>query len=119
MQNMARSSSETKYLVEIKRFEGTGFDLWKERMHGILFLKDCNEALAETKPETMEDAAWQKLNKKAITYIKMAVSDEILVEFKGLPTAYEVWEKLKAMYQITLPVNQGSSHAQVSGNAVG
>ena len=106
MQNTAGSSSETKNLFGIRRFEGTSFDLWKERMHGILFLKDCDEALAKTKPETMEDAAWQKLNKKAITYIKMAVSDEILVELKGLPTAYEVWEKLKATYEITTPVNQ-------------
>ena len=49
---------------------------------------------------------WQKLNKKAITYIKMAVSYEILVELKGLPRAYEVWEKLKATYEITTPLNQ-------------
>ena len=75
-------------------------------MLGILFLKDCEEALVEHKPEDMTEAAWTNLNKKAITYIKMAVSNEILVDLKGLASAYEVWEKLKATYENTTPVNQ-------------
>ena len=60
-----------KSLFEIKRFEGSSFDSWKERMLGILFLKDCEGALLEIKPEDMTDVAWMKLNKKAITYIKV------------------------------------------------
>ena len=40
-------------------------------MLGILFLKDCEGALLEIKPEDMTDVAWMKLNKKAITYIKV------------------------------------------------
>ncbi|KAH7297375.1 hypothetical protein KP509_26G066900 [Ceratopteris richardii] len=92
---MASTSSDVKSLFEIKRFEGNGFDLWKERMLGILFLKDCEGALEEVKPEDMTDAAWMNLNKKAITYIKMAyikmaVSYEILVDLKGLTTAFEL-----------------------------
>ena len=103
---MAKSSSEMKNLFEIKRCEGTGFNLWKERMQGILFLKECEGALAATKPDAMTEADWLNLNRKAITYIKMAVVDEILVDIKGLPTAYVGWEKLKATYEITTPVNQ-------------
>ncbi|KAH7288390.1 hypothetical protein KP509_31G025000 [Ceratopteris richardii] len=103
---MTSTSSDVKSLFEIKSFEGNGFDLWKERMLGILFLKDCEGALAKVKPEDMTDAAWMNLNKKAITYIKMAVSNEILVDLKGLTTAFEVWEKLKATYENTTLVNQ-------------
>ena len=103
---MTTTSSNLKSLFEIKRFEGSGFDLWKERMLGILFLKDCEGALLEVKPEDMTNVAWMKLNKKAITYIKMAVSDEILVFLKGLTTAFELWEKLKATYEITVRYNQ-------------
>ena len=44
--------------------------------------------------EDMTDLASMKLNKKALTYIKMVVSDEILVDLKGLTIAFEVWEKL-------------------------
>ena len=103
---MAASSSEIKGLFEIRRFEGTGFDLWKERMQGIIFLKDCDRALQEAKPENMAKDAWETLNKKAVTYIKMGVSDDILVDLKGLIYAFNVWEKLKANYENTTPVNQ-------------
>ena len=74
-------------------------------MLGILFLKDCERTLLEVKLEDMTTVAWMKLNKKAITYIKMVVSDEILVFLKGLTTAFELWEKLKATYEITTPIN--------------
>ena len=103
---MAGSSSEMKNLFEIKRFEGTSFDLWKERRQGILFLKDCDGALQEAKPQDMAQDAWETLNKKAFTYIKMGVSDDILLELKGLRYAFEVWEKLRANYENTTPVNQ-------------
>ena len=38
---MTTTSSDLKSLFEIKRFEASGFALWKERILGILFLKDC------------------------------------------------------------------------------
>ena len=103
---MASSSSDVKNLFEIRRFEGTSFDLWKERMQGILFLKDCERALEAEKPENMSEVAWQILNKKVVIYIKMAVSDEILVDLKGLVSASKIWAKLKATYENNTPVNQ-------------
>ena len=87
---MASTSSDIENLFKIKRFEDTGFDLWKDRMQGILFLKDCDGALEEVKCDDMSDAAWVNLNKKAIAYIKMAVSNEILVDLKCLVIAYDV-----------------------------
>ena len=102
----ASSSSDTKSLLEIKRFDGTSFDLWKERMQGILFLKDCEDALLETKPAAMTDEDWARLNKKAIAYIKMAVSDDVLTDIKRLDTGYAIWKKLKDTYENTTPVNQ-------------
>lgn len=92
---MASTSNDIKSLFEVKRFDGKGFDLWKDRMQGILFLKDYDGALEVTKSDDITDDAWVTLNKKAVTYIKMAVSDEILVDLKGLVTAYAVWEKLQ------------------------
>ena len=59
-------------------------------MQGILFLKDCDKALEAEKPEDMSKDAWQILNKKAVTYIKMAIYHEILVDFKGLVSASEI-----------------------------
>ena len=88
------------------RFDGKGFELWKERRLGALFLRDCEDALMEKKPESIVNDAWHTLNNKAITYIKMIVSDEILVDMKGLITTPQVWEKLKTTYENATPVNQ-------------
>ena len=63
-------------------------------MVGILFRKNSEGALFELKPRDMRDVASMRLNNKAITYIKMVVLDEILMDLKGLTTAFEVWEKL-------------------------
>jgi hypothetical protein len=38
-------------------------------MQGILFLRDCEGALVEKKPDSTDDDAWNTLNKKDITYI--------------------------------------------------
>ncbi|MCO5578577.1 hypothetical protein L7F22_032421 [Adiantum nelumboides] len=54
---MASSSSDVKNLFEIKKFDGTGFDLWKDRIQGILFLKDCEGALEQVKPEALRQGA--------------------------------------------------------------
>ncbi|KAI5080956.1 hypothetical protein GOP47_0004139 [Adiantum capillus-veneris] len=45
---MASSSSDMKNLFEIRRFDGTSFDLWKDKIQGILFLKDCEGALEQS-----------------------------------------------------------------------
>ena len=65
----------------------------------ILSLKDCGGALLEVKLEDMTYVAWMKLN-KVITYIKMVVQDEILVDLKGLTTIFEVWEIITLVNQL-------------------
>ncbi|MCO5584672.1 hypothetical protein L7F22_038603 [Adiantum nelumboides] len=98
---MDSSSSDVKNLFEIKKFDGTGFDLWKDRIQGILFLKDCEGALEQEKPQDISDEAWIRQNMKAVTYIKMAMTDETIVNLKGLTNAFDVWEKLNAVYENT------------------
>ena len=103
---MASTSIEVKKLFEITRFDRKGFELWKERMLGILFLRDCEDALVEKKPENVGNYAWNTLNNKVIMYIKMVVSNESLIDIKGLTTAHQVLEKLKTTYENNTPVNQ-------------
>ena len=102
---MASSSSDMNPF-EIRRFEGLGFDLWKERMQGILFLKDCDKALEAKKPEDMSEYAWRILNKKVVTHIKMVVSDENSIDLKGLVSASKIWAKRKATFENSTPINQ-------------
>ena len=76
--------------VESRKFDGTGFDLWKVRMGNILYLQGCAEALEENKSAGMDDATWKLLNHKAIAHIYMAVSDEVLGNIKGLTSGHEI-----------------------------
>ena len=80
-------------------------NLWKIRMCNILFLKERDHALGSMNPTTLTDLTWSNFNKKATTYIKMAVSDKILVDIKSLTTTRQVWEKHKTTYENTTPVN--------------
>ena len=98
-------------MFENKRFEGSGFDLWKERILRILFHKDCEGAIFEVKLEDMAHVTWMNLNKKAITHMKMALSDEVLVNLKGRTTAFEIWENLKATYENYHSCKSSASHA--------
>ncbi|MCO5580964.1 hypothetical protein L7F22_034839 [Adiantum nelumboides] len=54
----------------------------------------------------MSDEAWIRLNRKAVTYIKMAMTDETVVDLKSLTNAYDVCQKLNAVYENTTPINQ-------------
>ncbi|MCO5572770.1 hypothetical protein L7F22_026529 [Adiantum nelumboides] len=103
---MVSSSSDVKNLFEIKKFDGTGFDLWKDRIQGILLLKDCERTLEQVKPQDMSDEAWVRQNRKTVTYIKMAMTDETVVNLKGLTKAFDVWQKLNGVYENTTPINQ-------------
>ena len=59
----------------------------------------------------MSEDACRILNKKAVTYIMMVVSDEILVvDLKGLVSTSEIWAKLKATYENCLLIK--SSYAK-------
>ena len=75
-------------------------------MQGILFLKDCDSALEAENLENMSEDAWWILIKKVVTYIKMVVSDENMVDRKGLVSAFKIWAKLRATYENIMHVNQ-------------
>ena len=70
-------------------------------MHGMLFLKDYDGTFNALKLDDMIDHALDILNKKVITYLKMVVSDESLVDLEGLTTGHVFWENPRNTYEIT------------------
>jgi hypothetical protein len=64
------------------------------------------KVLVEKKPKGMEYDVWATLNKNAITYIKMVIFYEILVDIKGLTTTHQVWQKPNITYKNITPTNQ-------------
>ena len=62
--------------IEIEKFNGQSFELWKLRMEDLLVDKDQWIAVdPSTKPTTMSEEDWKNLDRKAKSTIRLCVSD--------------------------------------------
>ena len=81
--------------IEIEKFNGQSFELWKLKMEDLLVDKDQWIAIDPgTKPMAMSDEDWKKLDRKAKITIRLCVSDSVLLNVSGEATTNNLWEKL-------------------------
>ena len=74
-------------------------------MNTLKSLYDNDSSLVHPNARVSVLANWcPNKSKKAVAYIKLALSDDILNDVKGLRTAYEVWQKLKSTHENTTPM---------------
>ena len=93
--------------IEIDKFNGQSFELWKLNMEDLLVDKDQWIAVDPgTKPTTMSDEDWKKLDRKEKSTIRLCVSDLVLLNVFGEPTAKNLWDKLGTLYQSKSLVNK-------------
>ena len=93
--------------IEIEKFNGQSFELWKLKMEDLLVDKDQWIAVDPgTKPTTMSDEDWKKLDRKAKRKICLFVSDSVLLNVSGEATAKNLWENLGTLYQSKSLVNK-------------
>ena len=59
-----------------------------------------------TKPTTMSDEDWKKLDWKAKSTIRLCISDSVLLNVSGEATAKTLWDKLGTLYQSKSLVNK-------------
>ena len=86
--------------IEIEKFNGQRFELWKLKMEDLLVDKDQWVAVDPgTKPTTMSDEDWKKLDRKAKSTIRLCGSDSVLLNLFGEATAKTLWDKLGNLYQ--------------------
>ena len=74
---------------------------WKPRMEDILYCKDLHEPIegAKARPETMSDAEWTKMNRKAIGNIRQWVDDSVFHHVSNETEAHSLWEKLESLFE--------------------
>ena len=85
--------------IEIEKFNGQSFELWKLKMEDILVDKDQWIAVDPgTKPTTMSDEDWKKLDGKAKSTIRLCVSDSVLLNVFGEAMMKTLWVKLRTLY---------------------
>ena len=93
--------------VEIKKFNGQSFELWKLKMEDLLVDKDQWIMVDPgTKPTRVTDEEWKKLDRKAKSTIRLCVSDSVLLNVSGEATAKALWDKLGTLYQSKSLVNK-------------
>ena len=66
--------------IEIEKFNGQSFELWKLKMEDVLVDKDQWIPVDPvTKPTTMSNEDWKKLDQKPKSTILLCVSDSVLL----------------------------------------
>eukprot|EP00253_Pinus_taeda_P002925 PITA_02925 len=93
--------------IEIEKFNGQSFELWKLKMEDLFVDKDQWIAVDPgTKPTGVIDEEWKKLDRKAKSTIKLCVSYLVLLNVSREATAKALWDKLGTLYQSKSLVNK-------------
>ena len=93
--------------IEIGKFNGQRFELWKLKMEDLLVDKDKWITVDPgTKPTGVTDEEWKKLDRKAKSTIQLCVSDLVLLNVSGEATTKSLWDKLGTLYQSKSLVNK-------------
>ena len=93
--------------IEIDKFNGHIFELWKVKMEDLLVDKYQWIAVDPgTKPTTMSDEDWKKLDRKEKRKIQLCISDSVLLNVFGEAMTKALWDKLGNLYQSNSLVNK-------------
>jgi len=93
--------------IEIEKFNGQSFELWKLKMEDLLVDKDQWIMLdVSTKPTRVPDEEWKNLDRKAKITIRLCPSDSVLLNVSGEATTKALWDKLGTLYQSKSLVNK-------------
>ena len=92
--------------IEIEKFNGQNFELWKLKMEDLLVDRDQWIVVSENQPTGMKDEDWQKMDRKAKSSIRLCLSDLVLLNVSREATAKDLWDKLGSLYQKKSLVNK-------------
>ena len=93
--------------IEIEKFNGQSFELWKLKMEDLLVDKDQWIPVdPSTKPTAMSDEDWKKLDQKEKRKIRLCVSDLVLLNVSREATMNNFWKNLGTLYQSKSLVNK-------------
>ncbi|PRQ56251.1 putative RNA-directed DNA polymerase [Rosa chinensis] len=93
------------------------FTLWQRKMKSVLILQGLYEAILEieNKAANMADKVWQKMDKKAKSFIELHLADHVLVHVLASAgenmNSKETWDYLEKVYagRVHVGENMGSN----------
>ncbi|MCO5557440.1 hypothetical protein L7F22_011004 [Adiantum nelumboides] len=89
---MARSSEKEDYYI--KKFDGTKFTIWKQRMMDVLVNKGLAVPLKDRKEGVYNDDQWEELDARARATICLHLGESISFTIMDKTTAFELWGSL-------------------------
>jgi hypothetical protein len=93
--------------MEIKKFNGKNFELWKLKMEDLLVKTDQWIAVDRgTAPTRNSTDDWKKMDRKTKSTIRLCLSDSVLLNVSEEATTKDLWEKLGKFYQSKSLVNK-------------
>ena len=93
--------------MEIEKFNGKIFELWKLKMEDLLVDRDQWIVVDPgTAPTGTSADDWKKTDRKANITIRLCLSDSVLVNVSEEATTKDLWEKLGKLYQYKYLVNK-------------
>ena len=94
---------------EIEKFDGkNNFGLWQIKVRAILVQQELDETLngKEAKPAEVTDAAWTKMERKALSTLHLSLADEVLYNVASETTPAKLWKKLEDLYMTKSLMNR-------------
>ncbi|VFQ79034.1 unnamed protein product [Cuscuta campestris] len=82
----------------IEKFDGTDFSWWKMQIEDLLVQKDLDVVLGG-KPEKMSDADWAVLDRKAMSVIRLSLTENVAFNILKEKTAKGIMDALSNMYE--------------------
>jgi hypothetical protein len=118
--------------IEIEKFNGKNFELWKLKMEDLLVDKEqwitvdpgtqptstpststqatgtqpTSTQTTSTPPTGMSKEDWEKLDRRERSTIRLCLADSVLLNVSGESTTKELWDKLGNLYQSKSLVNK-------------
>ncbi|XP_051152851.1 retrovirus-related Pol polyprotein from transposon TNT 1-94 isoform X3 [Andrographis paniculata] len=86
----------TNAKFDLKKFDSTNnFGMWQCELLDILFQQELDEALADNKPEDVDDKDWTRINRLTCGTIRLCLSKEQKYPFMRETMVHKLWNELE------------------------
>ncbi|MCO5598940.1 hypothetical protein L7F22_053039 [Adiantum nelumboides] len=95
---MVGSSEKDDYYI--KKFNGTNFTIWKQRMMDVLLNKGLVALLKDRKEGAYNDDQWEELDARARATIWLHLGESIFFTIMEKTIAFELWDSLCSAWDV-------------------
>ena len=85
--------------VRIEKFDGKDFRFWKMQIEDYLYQKKLHEPLSGKKPEKMEQADWDLLDRQALGVVRLTLARNVAFNIVKEKTTADLMKALSNMYE--------------------